>query len=352
MTPDDIICGLEALHAIVRDPLTGAYGLRLDYAAFRMHIDKWEAKGYVRLNPKALVWTPFVNGRGEEQGPALTTVAPREDAEGDIPVNGEQPTPVEQNAETSAQSGAGTSIAPQPEKSGIEGLGEQEMKMEDAQPSAPATDDVPMLDQPEVPARVTRASKTPSQTPQKSGKSPYIIKLGHELDSPNSPSSRPELSEDEESEYDASFDIPPTRFEIYPPLPGSAPKKQSRPSGGNGGAFGSTIKLNSRKRTMSPANTPSRAAAATRNTNVRGRTRSKLTDTVKVVGRTMATRGDDSIRDTPTPSTGGLSSSNVPPPPQPRFGKFSKPDSNASSEPVIRSGGKAPRSTFALSSGV
>ncbi|KAI5808085.1 hypothetical protein DFH27DRAFT_478771 [Peziza echinospora] len=313
MTPDDIICGLEALHAIVRDPLTGAYGLRLDYAAFKMHIDKWEAKGYVRLNPKALVWTPFVNGRGEEQG---------------------------------------ASIAPQPEKSGIEGLGEQEMKMEDAQPSAPVTDDVPMLDQPEVQTRVTRASNTPNQTPQKSAKSPYIIKLGHELDSPNSPSSRPELSEDEESEYDASFDIPPTRFEIYPPLPGSGPKKQSRPSGGNGGALGSTIKLNSRKRTMSPANTPSRAAAGTRNTTVRGRTRSKLTDTVKVVGRTMATRGDDSVRDTPTPSTGGLPSSNAPPPPQPRFGKFSKPDNTASSEPAMRPGGKAPRSTFALSSGV
>lgn len=67
MVPDDIICGLEALNALVRDPVTGYYALRLDYRLFEAHISRWEAKGYIKLNPKALVWTPYstVNPQAE-----------------------------------------------------------------------------------------------------------------------------------------------------------------------------------------------------------------------------------------------------------------------------------------------
>lgn len=84
MTADDIVSGLESLRALVRDPVTKTYALRLDYAYFEECISNWEAKGYVKLNPDALVWTPYVMGRSNQshydRGP-LHTVAPREDPE-------------------------------------------------------------------------------------------------------------------------------------------------------------------------------------------------------------------------------------------------------------------------------
>ncbi|KAF8244210.1 hypothetical protein K440DRAFT_610474 [Wilcoxina mikolae CBS 423.85] len=80
MTTDDIICGLEVLNALVRDPVTGFYALRLDYALFEAHIERWEAKGYIKLNPKALVWTPYLMGRSQAEhlnDMPLSTIAPR-----------------------------------------------------------------------------------------------------------------------------------------------------------------------------------------------------------------------------------------------------------------------------------
>lgn len=80
MTTDDIICGLEALNALIRDPVTGYYALRLDHALFEALIERWEAKGYIKLNPKALVWSPYIMGRSQAEhldGMPLSTIAPR-----------------------------------------------------------------------------------------------------------------------------------------------------------------------------------------------------------------------------------------------------------------------------------
>lgn len=89
MTADDIVAALEALRALVRDPVTKTYALRLDYAYFKQCIESWEAKGYVKLNPDALIWTPFIMGRGNlahyDRAPPLATVAPREGEEDDKP---------------------------------------------------------------------------------------------------------------------------------------------------------------------------------------------------------------------------------------------------------------------------
>lgn len=87
MTTDDIICGLEALNALVRDPVTGTYALRLDYNLFEATIEKWEKKGYVKLNPDALLWTPYVMGKSQAEQLSenpVSTIAPRpeEDDEG------------------------------------------------------------------------------------------------------------------------------------------------------------------------------------------------------------------------------------------------------------------------------
>ncbi|SLM35959.1 histone acetyltransferase [Lasallia pustulata] len=82
MTADDIVSALEGLRALVRDPVTKTYALRLDYDYFYQCIEGWEAKGYVKLNPDALVWTPYIMGRSNlahyDRAPPLSTIAPRE----------------------------------------------------------------------------------------------------------------------------------------------------------------------------------------------------------------------------------------------------------------------------------
>ncbi|KAL3477143.1 hypothetical protein BJX99DRAFT_257831 [Aspergillus californicus] len=84
MTADDVVSGLEALRALVRDPVTRTYALRLDYNYFEECIGSWEIKGYVTLNPHALVWTPYIMGRNNQSQfdrAPIHTVAPREGLE-------------------------------------------------------------------------------------------------------------------------------------------------------------------------------------------------------------------------------------------------------------------------------
>lgn len=85
MTADDVISALEGLRCLVRDPQTGLYAFRVDLPYCREYVAKWEAKKYVKLNPEALTWTPYVMGRGNatnfELAPALTAIAPRDEDE-------------------------------------------------------------------------------------------------------------------------------------------------------------------------------------------------------------------------------------------------------------------------------
>ncbi|KAI0421546.1 hypothetical protein F5X98DRAFT_328627 [Xylaria grammica] len=85
MTPDDVVSALEALRFLVRDPVTHVYAFRVDLPYCHKEVTKWEAKNYVKLNTQALTWTPYVMGRGNatnfELGPALNTIAPREEDE-------------------------------------------------------------------------------------------------------------------------------------------------------------------------------------------------------------------------------------------------------------------------------
>ncbi|KAI8251039.1 Histone acetyltransferase mst2 [Colletotrichum sp. SAR 10_98] len=89
LTPDDVISALEGLRCLVRDPHTELYAFRIDLAYCTEYISKWERKNYVKLNPDALTWTPYVMGRGNatnfELGPAISAIAPREDDEAQKP---------------------------------------------------------------------------------------------------------------------------------------------------------------------------------------------------------------------------------------------------------------------------
>lgn len=87
MTADDVISALEGLRALVRDPETKLYAFRIDLEYCRQYWEKFESKGYVQLDPKALVWTPYVMGKSNavnfELGP-INTIAPREDDEAKV----------------------------------------------------------------------------------------------------------------------------------------------------------------------------------------------------------------------------------------------------------------------------
>lgn len=93
MTADDIVSGLEGLRALVRDPVTKTYALRLNFEYFDEYIQNWESKGYVKLNPDALIWTPYVMGRSNQSHydrAQLHTVAPREDPDEEDEEEGEE----------------------------------------------------------------------------------------------------------------------------------------------------------------------------------------------------------------------------------------------------------------------
>ncbi|KAG6022199.1 hypothetical protein E4U40_004820 [Claviceps sp. LM458 group G5] len=88
MTADDVVSGLEGLRALVRDAQTQLYAFRVDLDYCRHYVGKWESKGYVKLEPSALAWTPYVMGRSNvvnfELGHPLNAIAPREDDEAKI----------------------------------------------------------------------------------------------------------------------------------------------------------------------------------------------------------------------------------------------------------------------------
>ncbi|KAJ5102575.1 Acyl-CoA N-acyltransferase [Penicillium argentinense] len=82
MTADDIVSALEGLRALVRDPISKTYAFRLDTKYFEEVIQNWESKGYVTLNPDALLWTPYIMGRNNQthfDRAPLHAVAQRED---------------------------------------------------------------------------------------------------------------------------------------------------------------------------------------------------------------------------------------------------------------------------------
>lgn len=132
MTADDIVAALEALRALVRDPVTKTYALRLDKAYFNETIEKWEAKGYVSLNSDALMWTPYVMGRSNLANydrPALATIAPREGDEDEV-TEAEDNIPLHQTKHVVIENGEANGEVPDlgadilPLDSSLPGLGE------------------------------------------------------------------------------------------------------------------------------------------------------------------------------------------------------------------------------------
>lgn len=185
MTPDDIVSALEGLRALVRDPVTKKYALRLDLPYFKQYVEKCNAAGNPKVNADYLVWTPYVMGRlGQyEDGPALQTVQQRDEVEEEDKPAPEEGVQMEMAAKTN-----GTAHEADP-----------------ATPTLPAEDSV------------NGGSPAPG-TPLANGST--VALAGSQMDEPS---------------------IPPSRYEIFPPIPGQ-PAQKRRP----GRPFGS------RRRTSTP----------------------------------------------------------------------------------------------------
>lgn len=63
MTPDDVISALERLDALVHDPVSKIFAIRVDQNKLQDICDKWAKKGYQSVKPSCLKWVPFLQGK-------------------------------------------------------------------------------------------------------------------------------------------------------------------------------------------------------------------------------------------------------------------------------------------------
>ncbi|EXJ70988.1 uncharacterized protein A1O5_05981 [Cladophialophora psammophila CBS 110553] len=86
MTADDVIHSLERLYAFTKDPVTKTYAIRYDRKLYQKIVDDYEAKEHRRLKPDKLMWTPYIMGRSDQatlDGQPLQALAPRDEEDGD-----------------------------------------------------------------------------------------------------------------------------------------------------------------------------------------------------------------------------------------------------------------------------
>ncbi len=269
MTADDIVAALEALRALVRDPVTKTYALRLDRNYYQQCIDGWEAKNYVKLNEQSLVWTPYIMGRNNlahyDRAPPLGTLAPREDD--DVP----KAVPEE-----------GVQMA----ENATSQLKDSNIELPNGISKPNNTSD--STETPIIPSS-TESSNQPPTTPGPHPPTPAPPITQPTFKTPISTSSTPLPNGHPPP---TSSTIPPTRFEIFPPLPGTGRRKPGRPFG-RGGRRTTTTTTPSR-RTGSPARRGGKALETTPGTGGKfaRRTRSKLAGVVVGNGEDD---GDDDV---------------------------------------------------------
>ncbi|KAI9049128.1 hypothetical protein LZ554_006976 [Drepanopeziza brunnea f. sp. 'monogermtubi'] len=185
LTPDDVVSALDAMGALIRDPITGTYALKLKTDYYREVIRQHEIKDYAKLNPKGLVWTPYIMGRGNasafDLAPALNTVAPRDEDEDDDETISDAKISPRQDFDAFSN-GVTEAIA--------DSLG-----------------------------KLTTISGE-------------LVKVGKpDINGGVSPTGPKLNGIPKVSYYEAAAGIPPTRFEVFPPAPGARNRNTPRPSG-------------------------------------------------------------------------------------------------------------------------
>lgn len=205
LTPDDVISSLEGLRCLVRDPKTQIYAFRVDLPFCKEYVAKWEAKNYVQLEPKALTWTPYVMGRSNatnfELGPALNAIAPREDEEA-------KPT-VEEGTVLNGDASQPDGLATQVQKMEIDTLAPT--ILESTEP-----DELGII-QPEV-ISPRSVLKTNGLFPNGSVHGSVHPNDDHDRKAKTEPDADGENKENPDDWMAQYEGIPPTRFEVVPPL--------------------------------------------------------------------------------------------------------------------------------------
>lgn len=232
MTADDIVAALEGLRALVRDPITHSYALRLDHKYFRQCIEDWESKRYVSVNTDALVWTPYIMGRNNlahyDSAPALPTIAPREDEVEDKAVAPEEGVQQATKAHALAADAAERKIA----ESTVADTDSSQPKVNgNVSDSSNAADQM----DPTLAQLHAQLGSTPHLNRSSSKSTP--VKPMPPSPRLNGVSNTPPLQ--------VTPSIPPIRYEVFPPIPGTA---RPRRGGWRGGP---------RKSALNGATTPS-----------------------------------------------------------------------------------------------
>lgn len=277
MTPDDIISTLESLRFLVRDPVTKTYAMRLDYDYMREYVDKHDKKATIQLNSELLLWTAYVMGKptnlfamGEEAtiNQPMQTVAPRAEAI-------EPPKELDKDAQPTINEGG----IEQQAKSETSQHDNVEQTTEEAVQNGSPGKEVSKITPPEGVAAendgntTSPARRSPRKTPN--GIVPIIT-------TSRPRSQTPDDSYDSGSQPTPADMIPPTRFEVFPPIPGAqsaAKRRPGRPTRGGSARrshHASPYRATPARRSSARRSTP---ATATREANGREslrRTRSKL----------------------------------------------------------------------------
>lgn len=195
MTPDDVISALEGLRALVRDPQTKLYAFRVDVEYCRQYVEKWEGKGYVQLKPEALAWTPYVMGRSNavnfELGPPINTIAPREEDEARV-----------QESSNSAET--------------------------ETQPITNGDTDAALDSDNDMAVESGDAGEEQELAPVKSIEKPGVE--DKENFTPEDAATSDARAEVEDTWATPYAGIPPTRFEVYPPIAGGRRADRNRHS--------------------------------------------------------------------------------------------------------------------------
>ncbi|KAL4881718.1 hypothetical protein BJY04DRAFT_57028 [Aspergillus karnatakaensis] len=253
MTADDVVSGLEALRALVRDPVTKTYALRLDYSYFEECIRGWESKGYVVLNPDALVWTPYIMGRSNQSQfdrAPIHTVAPRE------------------------------------------GLEDEEDEEEKEASKAPKQLEA---SKPPSPPLTNGTSNAAEGLPLEPAGPPSTELLSNANGVRHQASIDATATDSAETDVEAASKVPAWRFEIFPPVQAPVSKKRSgRPFGSK--SFQHKVTTPTTTRT-SGRNTPRKAASmanltpSANESSVRRGRSAKLFDSPSIDSASVATNG-------------------------------------------------------------
>lgn len=253
MTADDVVSALEGLRALVRDPQTQLYAFRVDLDYCRHYVGKWESKGYVKLEPSALAWTPYVMGRSNvvnfELGHPLNTIAPREDDEARI----EEGHPLALSKAASTLSNAGSSSAKvQPEAEGDGQLKSQH---------CPSSEPVKSIENPAMEEKenaMPEDQSMPDATAATAAAAAATVATAATAESMS---------------WMAPYkDVPAWRFTIYPPPPGNRRADRTRQSVGRPPpALRTASSSSARPKASRPRPRPSGGSSSRRSTASRPR---------------------------------------------------------------------------------